>query len=304
MNEHPLKYEGVVVPMATPCDAKGNIDVDSASRLLNFLMDHEAVPFVMGTNGEASSISTDNRLIMAQTLVKNRRNGVPLIAGVIGLPFADTVEHSNQYIAMGIDAVVLTLPNYFQLNDRQIYRYFKSASEQINGNIILYNIPKTIHMSVPLDVIDELSNESNIIGIKDSEFDEERLNNALSKWRDRSDFFHLTGVNKLMIKGLMNGSQGIVPSTGNFAPGLYREIYEKCLEGEESEANELLSRSQELCDIYQKDKLLGESVSALKVVLNQMDLCGKDVIEPLNILPDNEIEEIVENFKKTMYHES
>jgi 4-hydroxy-tetrahydrodipicolinate synthase len=290
-------YKGVVVPMATPVDAAGDIDAPAAGKLINYLLDHQAVPFIMGTNGEASSLSLKNRTDLVSVLVDHRRSGIPLIAGVIGLPFTETIEQSNAYFMMGVDAVVLTLPNYFGLNNEQMLHYFRSVSERVNGNVILYNIPKTIHMSIPVEVIEELSHEANIIGIKDSEFDEERLDASLSLWKDRHDFFHLTGVNKLMVKGMLNGSRGIVPSTGNFDPGIYHDLYRLCLENRQEEATALLAWTQELCDIYQEHVSLADSLAGLKVVLAHLGLCTEEMLPPLMKASPGRRKKIIEKYQ-------
>jgi 4-hydroxy-tetrahydrodipicolinate synthase len=284
--------------MATPVDASGEIDAPAAAKLINYLLDHQAVPFIMGTNGEASSLSIKNRTDLVRVLLENRRTGVPLIAGVIGLPFKETIEQSNLYFAMGLDAVVLTLPNYYGLNNEQMLYYFRSVSERVNGNVILYNIPKTIHMSIPVEVIDELSQQENIIGIKDSEFDEARLEASLALWKDRNDFFHLTGVNKLMVKGMLNGSRGIVPSTGNFDPGIYHDLYKLCLEGKKEEAIALLDWTQELCDIYQENASLADSVAGLKVVLAHLGLCTEEVLPPLMKVDAERKKEIIDKYQE------
>lgn len=291
-------FKGVVVPMATPVDGSGNIDVPAAGKLINYLLDHHAVPFIMGTNGEASSLSIENRKDLVRTLIDNKRPEVPLIAGVIGLPYKETIDQSNFYFDMGLDAVVLTLPNYFALNNHQMLQYFRSVSERLNGKMILYNMPKTIHMSLPLEVVEELSHMENIIGIKDSEFDEARLDASLASWKDRKDFFHLTGVNRLMVRGLLNGSRGIVPSTGNFDPGLYHDLYRLCMERKQEEAKALLAWTQELCDIYQENTTLADSVTALKVVLAHLGLCREEVLPPLIKASADRKKEIIDRYRK------
>jgi 2-dehydro-3-deoxy-D-pentonate aldolase len=300
MTHHQKNYSGVVVPMASPVDSIGEIDVSGAAKLINYLHDNRAVPFIMGTNGEASSLSLKNREDLVRVLIDHKRSDVPLIAGVIGLPFSETVDQSNTYFDMGLDAVVLTLPNYYGLSNRQMLHYFKSVSERVKGDVILYNIPKTIHMSVPVEVVEELSYQENIIGIKDSEFDETRLDASLLLWKNRDDFFHLTGVNKLMVKGLMNGSQGVVPSTANFDPGIYRDLYELCLQKREEEAIALLAWTQELCDIYQENRSLADSVVALKVVLSHLGLCTEDMLPPLMKADGEQVKSIIDKYHKTI----
>lgn len=292
------RYQGVVVPMATPFEKNGNPDHESTGRMLDFLLDHNTIPFILGTTGEGTSPSLHSREAFVSTLLDHRRHGVPTIAGIMGLSHSDTVTEANKYFKLGLDAVVLTLPNYYMLDEQQILHYYKSLSERIQGNLILYNIPKTIHMSIPVDVIEQLSKKENIIGIKDSEYDEARLEKSLKFWKDRRDFFHLTGVNKLMVKGLMLGSRGVVPSTGNFAPGIYTEIVKCCLEDKEEEATDLLEQSQKYCDVYQANRSLASSLSALKIILAEMGLCQRKVLPPLIECSKADAEEIVLSYQK------
>jgi 4-hydroxy-tetrahydrodipicolinate synthase len=158
-------------------------------------------------------------------------------------------------------------------------------------------------MSIPVEVVEELSYEKNIIGIKDSEYDEDRLKKSLSLWRQRSDFFHLTGVNKLMVDGILNGSDGIVPSTANFSPVVYRKLYELCLEGKKAAASVLLEHTQKLCDIYQEELSLSDSVAALKVVLEHLGFCSRTVLPPLMAATDEQAEEIINKYNNTIKDE-
>ncbi len=291
-------FGGVFVPMASPVDERGSIDIEAAERLIEFLLDHGTIPFIGGTNGEGSSLSIEARRTLVRTLADHRRKHVPLVAGIMGLPYNDTVEQANAYFEMGLDAAVITLPNYYRLSRTEMANYFEAVAENVDGNIILYNIPKTIHMSIPVDLVDELSQIRNIIGIKDSECDDDRLKISLERWKERGDFFHLTGVNKLMVKGLIAGSRGIVPSAANFAPGIYRNIYDLCMENKETEATELLDRTNELCDVYQSGRSLAGSLAALKIVLNHLGLSGKEVLKPLVCLEKGEEDRIIQLYRE------
>jgi 4-hydroxy-tetrahydrodipicolinate synthase len=282
------KYKGVIVPMVTPFTAEEAIDKTSTQKLINFLLENGTVPFILGTTGECTSIPADQRDILVKVLIENKRNEIPLISGVNGLTFADTVTEANKYLEWGIDAVVLTLPAYFKLTDDQVFHYFNDLAEQIKGDVILYNIPKTVHMSIPVEVIEKLSHKKNIIGVKDSELNEPRLIQSLEMWGQRTDFFHLVGVNKLMVKGLQLGAQGIVPSTANAAPKLYVELFESSTEGDREKIESLYNETLEWSALYQKGRTLGESLAALKFVMSEMNLCQPYVMSPLTGLTDED----------------
>jgi 4-hydroxy-tetrahydrodipicolinate synthase len=276
------KYSGVIVPMVTPINELGNIDLYYNGKLINFLLDHKVIPFVMGSSGEAPLLSLKARDIMVQQLIANRRLAIPLIAGVIGLSFEDTVNESNKYFNWGLDAVVITLPNYYELTEGQMYDYYLKLSERIKGNIIIYNIPKTVHMSIPVKVINRLSFKKNIVGIKDSENDLDRLRKSLELWGGRLDFKHFVGVNTLMKKGLELGANGIVPSTANIRPALYTKLIELTAAGQYEEAEIIQLKTNEITKCYQSGNTLGESLAMLKGLMSELDLCQPWMLAPLS----------------------
>lgn len=291
MSKSSTSYHGLMPPMVTPLTARGEIDQEAAVRLLNFLHHANANPFVLGTTGEGSSVAIDQREVLVKLLVCHNPDHLPTTAAVLGLPLADTVRVANRYLELGINAVVLTLPNYFELTPLQMTRYLETLADQIDGNLILYNIPKTVHMSIPLEVADELSQRENVIGIKDSEPGEARLIQALRLWRGREDFFHFVGSNALMCQGLLRGSRGIVPSTANLFPQLYQTLIERCEAGETEKAEEIQRQTNGLCRAYQQGNLLGESLAILKQLLAKQGLTTPHMVPPLlNVNPGRAIE--------------
>jgi 4-hydroxy-tetrahydrodipicolinate synthase len=136
-------------------------------------------------------------------------------------------------------------------------------------------------MSIPLPVIDELSRHKNIVGIKDSERSEERMQQSLQLWKDRSDFHYILGWAAKSADALLQGADGLVPSTGN----LYPEIYAEMLTAFEDANKEKLYVGQKLSDeygaLYQSDRTLGESLLELKTLMNKKGLCEAVVMPPL-----------------------
>ncbi len=281
MNTKANTYKGVIVPMVTPLTKEGNIDESSSIKLINFLQNNDTIPFILGTTGEAASIPAVERHKLIQILTGLKRNGTPVITGMIGLTVPDTVAEANQFFKKGIDAVVITLPYHYFLTDKQIYHFYKTLSDRIEGDIILYNIPKTVNQSIPLHIIEELSYEKNIIGIKDSELDKERLIQSLELWRDREDFFHFTGVNALMPDGILSGSKGMVPATANFIPHIYVELYKACKAGNKNKIEKMFRETAFWSEVYQKGKTLGESLATLKSIMAELNLCPTHMMPPI-----------------------
>jgi 4-hydroxy-tetrahydrodipicolinate synthase len=295
-NQH--MYGGVIVPMVTPFTEEGKIDGKAAGNMIQYLCKNDTIPFILGTSGEAYSIPAEERDHLVKVLIKHREEGIPLITGMGGLTYEDTILQANKYFSWGMDAVVLTLPGYFKLTDEQVYQYFYELSLEIKGNIILYNIPVTIHNSLAIHVIDKLSERDNIIGVKDSEFYENRMAESLKLWKDRADFFYLVGVNEMMHKGLMLGAKGLVPSTANLVPDLYNKMFAMHVEGKYDEVEKIQAITNEILSIYKNGYTLGESIAVLKYMVSLSGILSPNMRSPLTGLSDVEKKDIKVKWEK------
>lgn len=298
------KYKGVVIPAVTPLTGTYKLDHGALERMFHLFRQNHAMPFINGTTGESASLpfSLKKELIIAAGKLKT--NGDVLYGGISSNSLDESVDLAKLCFDNGADAVAATLPSYYTLSDGQIKKYFEQLAEKVGGPLIIYNIPVTTHMSIPLEIIDELSNHENIVGTKDSERNEERLQTSLALWADRDDFSHFLGWASKSAEALINGGDGIIPSTGNLFPGLYGQMYEAVHEGDHEKAFRLQSVSDLLGDIYQKGKLLGESLWSLKVLMQDLNICREYVMSPLKPLTSAERERMIEAMHEVMEFEN
>jgi dihydrodipicolinate synthase/N-acetylneuraminate lyase len=290
------KISGVIVPMVTPFTASGRIDEQMAERLINYLIEGGTSPFILGTTGESASISYPQRLLLVKTVVKVTSGRTKTFAGISSNSLETSIAAAKNYFDEGIDVVVAHPPCYYPIDADQMLHYFEKLADNLPGPLILYNITSVTHCSIPLTVVDKLSHHKKILGIKDSERDEKRLDESLKMWSDRDDFVHLVGWGVKIAYGLLNGSKGIVPSTGNIVPQLYRELYDAVHNGDRDQVKKLQVILDNISRFYQKDRNLGQSLVALKVILNELGLCQKNVLPPLLKLSKQDEKKIVDRF--------
>ena len=153
-------------------------------------------------------------------------------------------------------------------------------------------------MSIPLQLIDELSHHSNIIATKDSERSEERLKQSLGLWKDRNDFGHFLGWAAKSADALLGGSDGLIPSTGNLFPEIYSVMLKAVQGGDQAKAYEMQQLSDVYGNLYQANKTLGESLWALKLLMKEKNLCEAVVMPPLQPQSDEEAFKLIEAYKK------
>jgi hypothetical protein len=60
----------------------------------------------------------------------------------------------------GVDVVVAQPPVYFPLQPHEVLAYFRSLLAQLPGPMIIYNIPPTTRVSIPLDVVGHARNRA------------------------------------------------------------------------------------------------------------------------------------------------
>jgi 4-hydroxy-tetrahydrodipicolinate synthase len=275
------KYTGIIVPAITPLTEKLQLDEVAVEKIFASFYQYDISPFILGTTGESASLSLQLKKDYVLAAEKNKKMGSLLYAGIGSNVLAESIEFAAYCCLHAVDVLVATLPSYYALTEKQILQYFNTLADNISLPLFIYNIPVTTHMSIPLPTIDELSKHENIVGVKDSERSEERMNESLKLWKDRNDFHYILGWAAKSADALLLGADGLVPSTGN----LYPEIYADMLRAFEQDDKDKLLAMQKLSDdygaLYQSNRTLGESLLELKTLMNKKGLCEAVVMPPL-----------------------
>lgn len=282
------KYKGVVVPMVTPVTKEGRLDTEAVVRIIEFFAQAGVSPLLMGTTGEGNSVSPKDGLLFVETAVKVAQKRITIYAGLTGNCFSEQLAQAEAYTKAGADVIVATLPTYYALTPEQMENYYRTLADSIKGPLMLYNILATTHMSIPVDVIHRLADHPNIVGLKDSERDLERMAQCIKIAKDRDDFCYFCGWAAQSAHSLELGGDGIVPSTGNFVPEMFQQLYEAAIVGDMATANRLQDETNEIAKIYQKDRTLGQSLTALKVMMQTKGLCEPWMLMPLTRLTEEE----------------
>lgn len=277
----PRKFRGTIVPMVTPFTASGKLDEPAVERIAAHISGQRLGIFVLGTTGESASISaTDRRrLVEIVTVVSSGR--VPVFAGIGDTRVQDSVTAAHDYLKLGADAVVAHLPSYYGLTAEEMRAYFESLAATIRGPLILYNIPQTTHMSLPIAVVEALAAQPTVVGFKDSENTDGRLELVAERLGGRPGFSIFMGSSVLSVAALRRGYDGLVPSSGNLVPELWRTLEDAAAEGRWSDAEAMQKRLDAYTRVFQRERTLGQSLGALKAAMSTLGLCTPALLPPL-----------------------
>ncbi len=274
--------------MVTPVKENGTLDTQAVERIIAFFAQAGVSPLLMGTTGEGNSVSQKDGQLFVETAVKAAQGRITIYAGLTGNCFAEQLAQAEAYTHAGADVIVATLPTYYALTEEQMENYYRTLASSIKGPLMLYNILATTHMSIPVEVIRRLADHPNIVGLKDSERDLERMAQCIEIAKGREDFCYFCGWAAQSAHSLELGGDGIVPSTGNFVPEMFQQLYEAAVKGDMATANRLQDETNEIAKIYQKDRTLGQSLTALKVMMQTKGLCEPWMLMPLTRLSAEE----------------
>jgi len=266
------KYHGVVVPMVTPLTTTGEIDPVSVNNLIENFVEAGVSPLLMGTTGEGNSLSHAQAVELTRLAANASNHRITIYACLTGLCVEDQLKEADALSEAGADVLASTLPGYYALTDEQIFQYYTQIADHVKVPFMLYNIKATTHMSIPVDVVLRLADHPNIVGLKDSERNDPRMEELLGKLSGRSDFSYFCGCAANSAKALALGADGIVPSGGNFIPKMYAGLFNAGWNGDTEKAELLQTSTDRLGEIYQQGFTLGESLAALKVICHKAGL--------------------------------
>ena len=286
------KYSGVVVPMVTPLTESKKIDVAAVEEIVMSFSNNHLSPLVLGTTGESASFGAKEGVELVKAAVASKGMNQYIYAGLVGNNVQHLINCGKRFFDLGADVVVATLPSYYILTPDQMIAFYESLADSLPGPLMMYNIKATTQMSIPLEVVERLSRHENISGLKDSERDVERLQKCINTYKQRKDFSFFCGWGGQSANSLKWGADGIVPSTGNIVPEMYKQLYLAAIQQDYEKAEYLQAKTDEVAKIYQEGRTLGQSLAALKVMMGVAELCKPYMMPPLTELSEEEAEKI------------
>jgi dihydrodipicolinate synthase/N-acetylneuraminate lyase len=131
---------------------------------------------VLGSTGEAVMLSDAESREVLRVAADAAAPEKVLIAGIGRESVKLTVEMADAAAELHYDAVLVRTPTYYarQMSTAAVLDYFRSVADRSPLPVLLYNIPQSVPYQIPVEVVAELAQHPNIIGIKESSGDVER----------------------------------------------------------------------------------------------------------------------------------
>jgi 4-hydroxy-2-oxoglutarate aldolase len=235
----PIDLKGIFPPIATPfIDGKLALE-QLAANIARWAGSGIRGIVVMGSNGEAAALSEAEKRDLVQAAVESSPETLLVIAGTGCESTAETVRLTNDCAQRGARAALVIPPHFFasRMNDAALYAHYRQVADAATIPIILYNVPKFVHLTLSPDLVSRLSAYPNIVGIKDSSGDVSLMGEYIR--RAAADFSVLVGTAGALFGGLALGCPGGILALANVAPKACVEILTRTRSGDYAAARSL-----------------------------------------------------------------
>ncbi|MGI8384167.1 4-hydroxy-tetrahydrodipicolinate synthase [Robertmurraya sp. P23] len=245
-----MELKGIIPAMLTPLTMEQKVNELVTRQLTNHLLDSGVHGlFILGTNGEFQSLSTEEKLKVAKIVIEEAKGRVPVIVGTGGISTEETIDLSQKMEQLGADALSLITPFFISPSQEEMAVHFEKVAESTSLPILLYNIPARTGVNLEPETVARLAKVPNIVGIKDSSGNFANIENYIHATKDE-DFSVFAGTDSLILQTLQAGGKGAVAATANMVPDVVVAIYNNWLEGNIEAAEENQEKLQPLRDTF------------------------------------------------------
>ncbi|MHB8971410.1 MAG: dihydrodipicolinate synthase family protein [Pirellulaceae bacterium] len=296
----PRRFHGIIPPLVTPLTDRDTLDEPGLQRLVEHVIAGGVQGiFILGSTGEAPSLSYRLRCQMIERTCQLVQRRVPVLVGITDTAFVESLHVARIAGEAGADAVVLATPYYFPAGQTELLAYVLHLTRELPLPVMLYNMPSLTKVWFEIDTLRQLAEVDSILGMKDSSGDLDYFRQLVSLRTLRPDWSMLIGSESLLCEALDLGADGGVCGGANVLPQLFVRCYEAAVRGERAQAAALIAEIVDFQEIYTIGKYASRFIKATKSALSLLGICSDFMAEPFNhFLPPQrrQVREVLRRF--------
>ena len=284
VNILPKPLRGIIVPMVTPLLERDTLDVAGLERLIEHIIAGGVHGlFVLGTTGEAPSISYTRRFELIERVCTQVQRRVPVLVGITDTSFVESVKIACKAKEAGAQAVVLAPPYYFPAGQPELLEYLQHLTPELPLQLFLYNMPSYTKQNFHAETVLAAADLPDIIGLKDSSGDMVCFHQLQSLLKNHADFSLLVGNEELLAHTVLLGAHGGVCGGANLVPKLYVDLYNAAYSSDLPAVESLHKKVIQISTtIYKVGKYGSSYLKGLKCALSCMGICSDFLAEPFH----------------------
>jgi 4-hydroxy-tetrahydrodipicolinate synthase len=299
-----LPLRGIIPPIVTPLLDNNTLDEKGLEKLIEHLIKGGVHGlFILGTTGEATSLSYTLRKEMIKKTSQVVNHRIPVVVGITDTSLHGSLEIAEYSASHGLDGVVIAPPYYVPLSQEEMREYLENLVPKLQLPFLMYDMPSCTKMHMSLETI-KRAKELGAIGVKDSSGDMAFSISLIKEFMDSPDFSVITGTELFLPDTILQGGHGAVPGGANLFPKLFVDLYDASVNRDIEKISVLRDKVMMIENtIYCVGKHKSKVVKGIKCALSVMNICNDYVALPLRkfrIEDRQKIERYVEELSKTL----
>jgi 4-hydroxy-2-oxoglutarate aldolase len=186
-----MLLEGIFPPITTPFYPDGGLYLRKLEHnVAHYSRTQLAGMVVLGSTGEAPMLSLEEQCEVLEVAIAAAAPDKVMLAGVGQESVRQTVAMAECAAALHYDAVLVRTPHFYRGQfhrtdgpQTEMLTYYRAVADHSPLPVVLYSVPGLTLYDLPIDLIVELAQHPNIIGIKDSSGRPERIAAAVEATR-------------------------------------------------------------------------------------------------------------------------
>jgi len=260
-----FKPEGVMPALVTPFTRDGDINEDGYKQVIDYTIEKGATGVVtLGTTGEFPYLRTEERKKMLKLTIKYVDGRVPIIAGTGQNSTRATVALTKFAADLGYDAAIVISPYFLRPTDKGYYEHYAEVARNGDLPLIMYNIPQCTLGVLKSNVVEDLAELDNIVGIKDSSGSVPYILELIQKLKGKMEV--IIGADECFLSAVVAGSKAAIMASANVIPHIWLEIMNLAQSGRIDEAAELQRSTQTFARIVLKHGAAPPVKAALRML--------------------------------------
>ncbi len=237
-----MDLSGIYPPIATPF-TDDELDLAALKHNLSRWMGTGLRGVLaLGSNGEAALVDEDE----AERYVGAARDEMPrdrlLLVGTGRQSTRATITATRRAARAGADAALVVTPFFYKsaMTADALLHHYRAVADASPMPIVLYNVTGFTGVNLPVDVVAQLAEHPNVVGLKDSNGDVAQVADAVS--RVPAGFSVLVGSAPTLFPAMMVGAVGGIVGVAGVVPDLCVRLFDLVRAGRYDEARVLQQR--------------------------------------------------------------
>jgi 4-hydroxy-tetrahydrodipicolinate synthase len=210
---------GSFVALITPFNRDGSVDYPAFRSLLKF---HEnngtSAILIMGSTGESSMLSPEEKKKIIVECAKMKKNNMPIFFGCTGNNTESTIATVRFAKDNGADGAILAAPAYICAPEADIERFFLDVADATDLPLGIYNNPPRVKSDLHWDNLLRIFKHPNYVVHKESTARVGQVAQVLAAKPDVAVMCCDSPNLGLIVPTMSLGGHGTANMTGNIAP--------------------------------------------------------------------------------------